>query len=125
MSNAEWCSQICPYSQDCSCDKLCNYAVSILKDLQPRVLTFDEAVDGNQVCYVEFRYHLDRGWVKCDFSRLYLDGEVAMLFLRDKTFYQQAEDYGDLWRLWNTRPTYDQMKAVKWIDHYNDDGCDP
>lgn len=94
--------------------RLADDAVELLKEQEPRVLTLDEAVDGTQVYYVEFQYHLDRGWVKCDFDRMYVDGEVAMLFLRDKTFYQQKEDYGKLWRLWNRRPTDEHMKAVKW-----------
>lgn len=88
--------------------------VSMLKEQEPRVLTLDEAVDGNQCYYVEFRYHLDCGWVKCDFDKMYLNGEVAMLFLRDKTFYQQREHYGKLWRLWNKQPTYEQKMEAKW-----------
>ena len=111
------CSQNCPYYEADGCNTLLAMDVySLLKEQEPHVLTLDEAVDGSQVYYVEFQYHMDRGWVKCDFSRMYLDGEVAMLFLRDKTFYQQKEDYGRLWRLWNARPTYDQMKKVKWND---------
>lgn len=89
-------------------------AEELLKEQEARVLTLDEAVDGNGCYYVEFQYHQDMGWVKCDFSRMYLDGEVAMLFIRDKNFYQQKEHYGQLWRLWNKRPTYDQRQAVKW-----------
>ena len=89
-------------------------ALELLKEQEPHVLTLDEAVYGSHVYYVEFQYHMDRGWVKCDFDRMYADGEVAMLFLRNKTFYQQKEDYGRLWRLWSACPTYDQMKAVKW-----------
>lgn len=88
--------------------------IAILKEHEAHVLTLDEAVNGNHVYYVEFRYHLDRGWVKCDFDMMYVNGEVAMLFLRNKTFYQQKEHYGQLWRLWSNRPTYEQMKAVKW-----------
>lgn len=111
----------CPYyntkyegDQICMDGLLIRDAYALLKEQAPRVLTLDEAIDGTQVYYVEFRYHLDRGWVKCDFDRMYVDGEVAMLFLRDKTFYQQKEHYGQLWRLWNRRPTDEQMKAVKW-----------
>ncbi len=104
----------CPYDgPNCQNDVL-DDALAMLKEQEPRVLTLDEAVDGTQVYYVEFQYHLDRGWVKCDFDRMYVDGEVAMLFLRNKTFYQQKEYYGQLWRLWNRRPTDKQMKAVKW-----------
>lgn len=94
--------------------ELMTNVLTLLKEQEARVLTLDEAVDGTQVYYVEFQYHLDRGWVKCDFDRIYVDGEVAMLFLRNKTFYQQREDYGQLWRLWDKRPTEEQMKAVKW-----------
>jgi hypothetical protein len=89
-------------------------ALELLREQEPHVLTLDEAVDGSHVYYVEFQYHMDCGWVKCDFDRMYVDGEVAMLFLRDKTFYQQKEDYGTLWRLWSARPTYDQRLEAKW-----------
>lgn len=94
--------------------ELAEDALSMLKEQEARVMTLDEAVEGNGCYYVEFQYHPDMGWVKCDFSRMYLDGEVAMLFIRDKNFYQQKEHYGQLWRLWNKRPTYDQRQAVKW-----------
>ena len=109
------CSQNCPYFEIDGCNALlANDAIALLKEQEAHVLTLDEAVDGNHVYYVEFQYHLDRGWVKCDFDRMYVDGEVTMLFLRDKTFYQQKEHYGQLWRLWSNRPTCEQMKAVKW-----------
>lgn len=88
--------------------------VSLLKEQEPRVLTLDEAVNGNQCYCVEFRYHLGCGWVKCDFCKMYLNGEVAMLFLRDRTFYQQREHYGKLWRLWDKQPTYKQQMEAKW-----------
>lgn len=105
------------YPLDCVVqDHFVQEAVRLLKEQEPHVLTLDEAVDGSHVYYVEFQYHLDRGWVKCDFDRMYVDGEVAMLFLRNQTFYQQKKDYGRFWRLWSARPTYDQMKAVKWYD---------
>lgn len=89
-------------------------AVQLLKEQEPRVLTLHEAADGNQCYCVEFRYHYGCGWVKCDFSKMYLNGEVAMLFLRDRTFYQQREHYGKLWRLWNKQPTYEQKMEAKW-----------
>lgn len=98
----------------CDMERICADALAMLKEQEPRVLTLDEAVDGNQCYYVEFRYHLDCGWVKCDFDKMYLNGEVAMLFLRDKTFYQQREHYGKLWRLWNKQPTYEQKMETKW-----------
>lgn len=110
----------CPYhdlldEQNCN-DVLCLDALALLKEQKAHVLTLDEAVNGNGCYYVEFHYHPDMGWVKCDFSRMNLNGEVAMLFTRDKNFYQQEEHYGQLWRLWNKRPTYDQRQAVKWND---------
>lgn len=110
----------CPYvdsihpAYGCHLEELISDALALLKEQEPRVLTLDEAVDGNYCYYVEFRYHLDCGWVKCDFGKMYLNGEVAMLFLRDKTFYQQREHYGKLWRLWNKQPTYEQKMETKW-----------
>lgn len=106
----------CKYYDDFGIEKLHHDAIALLKEQETRVISLDEAVDGNHCYYLEFRYHLDCGWVKCDFDRMYLDGEVAMLFSREKTFYQQAEHYGILWRLWNKRPTYDQRKEMKWGD---------
>lgn len=84
----------------------------LLKEQEPRVMTPEEAINGNQVGYVEFRYHPDRGWVKCDFTCL--DDEVVMMLSSTKAFYQSLLDYKQLWRLWTSRPTYEQMKATPW-----------
>ena len=85
-----------------------------LQAQEPRVMTLQEAINGPQVYFVEFQYHLDRGWVKCDFITHDNVGEVAMLYKDGKTFYQQETTYGRLWRLWNARPSDEQRKAVNW-----------
>lgn len=91
-----------------------NEAVAILRAQEPRVLTLEEAINGPQVGYLEFKYHPERGWVKCDFITHLKDKEVIFLFSADVTFYQQEESYGELWRLWTSRPTDEQRKATKW-----------
>ena len=112
---------ICPYDRerngemdfDCQNDLLCA-TLELLKEQEPRVMTLQEAINGPQVYFVEFQYHLDRGWVKCDFITHDNVGEVAMLYKDGKTFYQQETTYGRLWRLWNARPTDEQRKATPW-----------
>lgn len=32
MNNEEWCKKNCPYSTDCTCDGVCNFVLSLLKD---------------------------------------------------------------------------------------------
>lgn len=98
----------CEYFRDILTD-----ALALLKEQEPRVMTLEEAINGNQVGYVEFRYHPDRGWVKCDFT---LKDEVAMLLNTGRTFYQEITDYNHLYRLWTNRPTYEQMRDTPWTE---------
>lgn len=89
-------------------------AISLLKAQQPRVLTLEEVRNGNEIGYVEFKYHWEEGWVKCDFTTHNAENEVIMMFSASKTFYQNTEDYGALWRIWSMEPTIEQREAVKW-----------
>lgn len=92
------------------------YLLKKLAEQMPRVMTLEEAINGPKVGYLEFRYHLERGWVKCDFDSHLKDKEVILLFSADVTFYQPEKSYGRLWRLWISRPTDEQMKATPWAE---------
>ena len=35
MNNEEWCKKNCPYNSDCSCDGVCNFVLSLLKEQEP------------------------------------------------------------------------------------------
>jgi hypothetical protein len=32
MNNEDWCKKNCPYNTDCSCDGVCNFVLSLLKE---------------------------------------------------------------------------------------------
>ena len=32
MNNEGWCKENCPYNTDCSCDGMCNFILSLLKE---------------------------------------------------------------------------------------------
>ena len=32
MNNEDWCKENCPYNTDCSCDGVCNFVLSLLKE---------------------------------------------------------------------------------------------
>ena len=109
----------CPYSNSMDLpegggcvDATQKDALALLKEQEPKVMTLEEAINGNQVGYVEFRYHPDCGWVKCDFTLP--DDEVALMLSTTKVFYQETPDYKRLWRLWTSRPAYEQMEATPW-----------
>ncbi len=36
MNNEEWCKKNCPYSSDCSCDGVCNFVLSTLKEQEAK-----------------------------------------------------------------------------------------
>lgn len=32
MNNEDWCKENCPYNTDCTCDGVCNFVLSLLKE---------------------------------------------------------------------------------------------
>ena len=35
MNNEDWCKENCPYNTDCSCDGVCNFVLSLVKEQEP------------------------------------------------------------------------------------------
>ena len=48
MNNEGWCKENCPYNTDCSCDGVCNFVLSLLKEQEAVKPTIDEY--GNKRC---------------------------------------------------------------------------
>ena len=36
MNNEDWCKKNCPYNTDCSCDGVCNFVLSLLKEQEAK-----------------------------------------------------------------------------------------
>jgi hypothetical protein len=105
INGLEHCSEMqtcfgCPYYKcDPTCqDDLGKDALSLLKELIPRLLSYDEISNydcvymefyGNKYVYPELNYEA-RTWAK--------------------------EKYGKYWRCWSNNPTEEQRKAMKWDD---------
>lgn len=89
----------CPYYNNCDIfdeypsETLLKDVLEVLKEQEPRVLTWDE-VEHAEVCWVE-----ERG------NEPYADLDAADW---------NPEYYGKTIRCWNYKPTKEQRKAVKW-----------
>jgi hypothetical protein len=97
-------------------------AVSLLKAQEPRVMTLDEVIKHYSLPPVVLD---DLEWQEDylqDIEPLYFDFPVEDSFAVHWRGYQEVwkylEDwkasYGQKWRCWTSRPTDEQMKAVKW-----------
>ena len=84
-------------------------ALSLLKALEPRVLTLDEAMV-TDVCWLEKKGD-DRSW-PCEVGV----GEkwVAVWRFDQETTVMRRDEYGKQFRCWSAEPTKEQRKAVKW-----------
>jgi len=88
--------------------RLCDDALALLKEQEPRVMTFEEIM-------------LCSDWVWCEYSSGYqgwykmeeYDKECC-LFRWEDTTTDIVDDYGVKWRCWTSRPTNEQRKAVAW-----------
>lgn len=90
-------------------------ALELLKEQEPRVLTLEELekhcaektpfmFSENAPVYIE--YCIERPW-----NVRWGTAETIRSWLGSVEIYN---DYGKDWRCWNTRPTDEQRKAVKW-----------
>lgn len=106
----------CPYRTDHNfcIETLCADALEVLKDQEPWVLTLDEVLNGDE-CWFEYRAINFGQYADC---YMHNDSKKAAIFFTGNAVTHQYElaDYGKTWRCWNTRPTYEQRKAVKWND---------
>ena len=37
MNNENWCKEHCPYNPDCSCNGVCNFVLSLLKEQEAEI----------------------------------------------------------------------------------------
>lgn len=101
----------CEYSK---CEEWCiaecaKDALALLKAQQPRVMTLEEALGGNE-CWIEGRS------VACGYGDAVLtcDGERVDFYRPHSVYILDFYEYGLSWRCWTSKPTDGQRKAVKW-----------
>ena len=102
--------------------KIAQKAISKLKTLsiaqQPRVLTVDELECWEGAVYFEC-YKTDAYYALInDFDKdAGMNGEFAFVDTAHGTSgwrVWECEHYNKIWRCWNKKPTFEQIKAVKW-----------
>ena len=84
-------------------------AIEALKAQEPRVMTLEEALGGNE-CWIEGRS------VACGYGDAVLtcDGERVDFYRPHSVYILDFYEYGLSWRCWTSKPTDGQRKAVKW-----------
>ena len=85
-------------------------AIELLKAQEPRVLTLEEALGGEE-CWVEYS-NGGCGYADCYLSYTAKGADIYRTMQHD--FNVPLANYGKTWRCWTSRPTDEQMKAVKW-----------
>ena len=97
---------------------LAEKALAALKEQAPRLMTYDElsAVSRtDSIVYVERRtktYYNEMAFVAVE--KVY--GDTVTFNGQKSIFGHNKKDYGKEWRCWTSRPSDEQMKAVKWDD---------
>ena len=92
------------------------YIRELLKERQPRVLTFDEAIQSEYEVLVEIYSPIsEKTYIKwCD---LCYDGNMSLaMYTTHGIQLISEESYNRRWRVWSDRPTDEQRKAVPWKD---------
>lgn len=94
--------------------------IAMLKAQEPHVLTLDEvkAMKRYTICAVEQRSKVLHTTFNAEYyatvtigQRNYLD---FGLYADVNPFRRSEGGYGKTWRCWNTKPSKEQMEAVKW-----------
>ena len=102
----------CPY-KDTDCEiAVMKDAYNLLKAQEPRVMTLEE-IRMQEVYWAE-RENVSRPWpIAMHHIRNagLLGGLVYQDYMGDDF---NAKGYGKTWRCWTSRPTDEQMEAVKW-----------
>ena len=91
-------------------------ALELLEEKQPRVLTFDEAIQSEHEVLVEIYSSIsEKTYIKwCD---LCYDGNMSLaMYTTHGIQLISEESYNRRWRVWSDRPTDEQRKAVPWKD---------
>lgn len=89
------CGADCPYYSEGCMEQLREDALVLLKEQEPRVLTWEEA-EKAEVCWLE-----QRGYEP---------------YATDDADTWNPEIYGKVYRCWSLKPTDEQRKAIKWDD---------
>lgn len=106
----------CPYWDEDNCTgKMARDAMELLKEQEPRVLTWDEVTalqngEEDEVAVVQEQKvpvgTFDNGSI-CQWR--------GARFVQERDhYYYNEETYGTTWRCWTALPTRKQRKAVKW-----------
>lgn len=110
----------CPYFQTYSGGKcvsaMCRDALVLLKEQEPRVMTYDEvkALDGTEsTVYVERQtktFYNEMAFVNVE--KVY--GEGIIFHGQKSIFGHKKKDYGKKWRCWTSRPDKKVMSNTPW-----------
>jgi hypothetical protein len=85
-------------------------ALAALKEMQPRQITYEEAVNARICCIedkdgdIEWPVEIWEGWGYVEVTEMGVDS----------SFRRISHQYGKTWRCWNKEPTKEQAKAAKW-----------
>jgi hypothetical protein len=101
----------CPYGDGTPC-KLLHDALALLREQEPRVMTFEEIKD-NMGVPVWVEYADNENWngygVPTSDHKAYI-----MIYGANAYCANYAHTHNVAWRAWSARPTEEQRKAVKW-----------
>ena len=120
------CPEGCPYYEACQkyenlvvFQPLMRDALEALKAQEPRALTLEE-VKNSEVVYLEDYSDPDYGESSIIRPAINVEVKNGRIFMLDSIAWDEGyivnsdDDYGKEWRCWNSRPTDEQRKAVKW-----------
>lgn len=119
VNDGEEC-EYCPYGDLYKIDcvrQLYQDAVELLKEQEPRVLTWDELMalphgeETNAPVVIEEKYPVetwDKG-TQCKWAGARFAQEMAQ-----DHFWHNQDTYNKIWRVWTALPSKKQRKAVKW-----------
>lgn len=112
------CPQDCPLfkTDDCYFINMID-ALELLKEREPRVLTWEELIDVTDPVWYEERDGIS-SWALCtDVTRgnSYEDMSYEFFENYDNSCIREYADKCNVyWRCWTARPTDEQRKAAKW-----------
>ena len=95
-------------------------ALALLKEQEPRVMTLEEVKGMKRltICAVEQRSKVIKTTFNAEYGGIVTIGNENFLdfgLYGDTNRYRRTEArYGKTWRCWTSRPTDEQIQAVKW-----------
>lgn len=119
VNDGEEC-EYCPYGDLYKIDcvrQLYQDAVELLKEQEPRILTWDELMalphgeETNAPVVSEVKYPINT-WDEGTLCK-WRGAEFIQEFVQDHSLYNR-ESYGKVWRCWTALPSKKQRKAAKW-----------